>query len=71
MGRVSTVQWRSGLNPYNYLQECYGGAPGLDGVIEETDDYVKMAIPEAFSLTHDYEEYLQVTHCYLISVYFQ
>lgn len=54
------MQWNIGLNPYNYLQECYGGVPTQGGIIKETDEYVKMVLPDAYSLTHIDEAYLQV-----------
>ena len=45
MARVNYITWQSGLNPYNYLKECFGGAPGPDGIYAEDETSVRMVYP--------------------------
>ena len=54
MLEVYFVQWGIGLNPYNYLQECFGGAISLQ-------DENKLIFPEgALIRSPHHHEYLKV-----------
>lgn len=58
MLEVYFVQWAVGLNPYNYLQECFGGAPDL-----QIDDEkpVSLTFPDAALFHGDlFERYVKV-----------
>lgn len=59
--QVNNVLWNSGLNPYDYLAECYGGIPGADGIIEDSGDHVVMMHPDAVNMPAErYQQYMQV-----------
>ena len=45
MVEVNRIVWGSGLNPYGVYDECYGGAPGPDGVISDTEDKLVLVHP--------------------------
>ena len=54
MLEVYFVQWGIGLNPYNYLQECFGGAISLQ-------DENKLIFPDgALIRSPHHHEYLKV-----------
>ena len=63
MLEVYFVQWAVGLNPYNYLQECYGGAPELFNVnmADTSENQVSLVFPDAAIFHGDvYDKYIQV-----------
>lgn len=61
MLQVSNVAWNIGLNPYNYLQDCFGGAPEPNGIIHETATKAIMVLPDSVPMTKERAaQYLQV-----------
>ena len=59
--QVNDVMWNIGLNPYDYLAECYGGIPNQDGIIRELGNHIEMMHPDAVSMPkHRYEDYMKV-----------
>jgi cathepsin A (carboxypeptidase C) len=61
MLRVFVIAWSSGLNPYNYLDQCYGGAvrDGI-GLLGEGDSWVRLVAPGAIPRsTRMYQEYME------------
>jgi cathepsin A (carboxypeptidase C) len=58
VARVSNVQWRLGLNPYDVYAECYGGAPDARGVYWETAAAAEVMLADGSTLYAD-EQYSQ------------
>ena len=73
MGRINNIAWRSGLNPYNYLDDCYGGADFRAGVLREDEYSVHMIAPGAMPVNRRLAaEYMEVRtaalYCLLFSL---
>lgn len=59
--QVNDVMWNIGLNPYDYLAECYGGIPDRNGIIREVGGDIEMMHPDAVSMPkHRYDDYMKV-----------
>jgi len=61
VNRVSQVQWRLGLNPYQVYDECYGGAPDARGVFWETETSAQVMLPDGLNMAED-DQYTQFVH---------
>ena len=61
------IAWAMGLNPYNYLQECFGGAISQNGIISEDEQSARMIVPGSVPMPRSRrEEYLQVSKIFCL-----
>ena len=68
MGQVQFAAWAMGLNPYNYLQECFGGAPDINGFMQNgPEGKVAMVHPDALILHGSFaQDYLKVSSKHML-----